>query len=247
MRLFGSKKEQNNKAECRCKSGLIGKSMRLLLKSCFLSALVLLPFEAKALTITSIYGDMDNFGTNAPGGTPLRLVDISHEPDDGLTDRYAPTFNFSWSHNYAPITSSIINATLTITTFDMEDNGAGDGLGGAPYDDRLYLNGVEIAGAFDDVSTPDGTISTYFTPNTSTFNLGPGFFTALQGGLLNVNLLASGGTRADYIAIDYARLDIETPDATSVPEPSTFFLLGGGLGGFVFMRRVGGVNKVKSR
>lgn len=234
MKFFSEKKEEPVEKKSRCKAGLVARSISPLLKSCFLFALVLLPIDANAFTMTSLYGDMDNFGTNTSANTPVRLVDIAREFDDGLTDKFAPTFNFLWSHSYTPINAQITSARLTITTLDMEDNGAGDGLGGAPYDDKLYLNGIEIIGAFDDVFTPDGTIYTPFSPNTSIFNLDPSFFTMLQSGLLNVRLNAYGGPRADFLAIDYARLDIE---ASTVPEPSTLLLLGSGLGGLAILRR----------
>lgn len=123
----------------------------------------------------------------------------------------------------------MIGATLSIVTWDLEDGGAGDGLGGGPFDTTLFLDGMEVLGAFGQTFSPD--VGPSF-PNVDTFTLDKGFLQLLSDGSLQVMLNPSAGQRQDAISIDYAELQIETAPA-SVPEPSTILLLGIGLVGLV--------------
>jgi hypothetical protein len=91
----------------------------------------------------------------------------------------------------------------------MEDNGAGDGWGGAPYDSKLYLDGAEVPGAFDDVYSWDGGAWDYLPSNKSTFHLGPGALVALADGSLSVRVDTFGGSSGDCVALDYAELRVE--------------------------------------
>jgi len=43
---------------------------------------------------------------------------------------------------------SVVSGSITLLTWDIEDAGAWDGMGGGPFDDKLYIDGVEVAGAF---------------------------------------------------------------------------------------------------
>jgi hypothetical protein len=178
---------------------------------------------ANAATITSIAGDKDCFGTGSNICNTIAVFNIVQGTNDIDFDFF--TFKtFQWSHNYSlPASSSITSAVLKIVTFDLEDNGAGDGFGGIPFDDRLFIDGIEVSGAFDDVSTPDGNAFTPLPVNVTIFNLNSLFFSSLADGNVNIALNSFGGTRADAIAIDYAELEIQTisEPLTSVPEPST--------------------------
>ncbi|TRT79279.1 MAG: PEP-CTERM sorting domain-containing protein [Microcystis aeruginosa Ma_AC_P_19900807_S299] len=88
---------------------------------------------------------------------------------------------------------------------------------------KLYIDGIEVSGAFDDVSPSDGNAFTQLPVNVTIFNLNSLFFSSLADGNANIALNSFGGTRADAISIDYAELEIQTisEPLTSVPEPST--------------------------
>jgi hypothetical protein len=105
---------------------------------------------------------------------------------------------------------------LTIVTWDVEDNGAGDGLGGEPYDDLLFVDQVEIPNAFDDVFTPDGDESVPFPRNQSTFVLAPELLPLLEDGSADVFLAPWGGQLFDCLIIDYSLLTVEYDEGIRV-------------------------------
>jgi len=120
---------------------------------------------SEAGIIVHLAGDKDSFGTGKPDGSTVSVNEILVPGgEDGDFDRWALAA-FSWTHNFVvPAGETIVAASLRIVTLDMEDNGEGDGAGGAPYDDLLFLDGVEFAGAFDDVFTGVANASTQITP-----------------------------------------------------------------------------------
>lgn len=193
----------------------------------------------EALTITSIVGDLDNFGTGLlPGEAISReaFINAQRTPEDGDMDLdycvWCQQTQFSWQHTFELLPEArIIGAKLTIATFDLEDAGAGDGQGGEPYDDLLFLDGVELSGAFDETFTADGFP---VTPNTTVFDLTSEFFDLLMDGSMEVLVNSHGGIKQDCIAIDYAMLEIEL---STIPEPGTLLLLGLGLAGIGLWRR----------
>jgi hypothetical protein len=173
---------------------------------------------AQASNIVSVVGDQDCFGTNR---TPCNTASINEaianrEPDDGGFDNWGFAV-FNWTHNYIlPANETITSAVLTIATLDLEDGGAGDGLGGAPYDTRLFVDGIEVPGAFDTTFTPDGGVATQLPVNTTVFNLTPNFFSSLLDGTATIGINSTGGQRGDFVSVDYAKLEIHT---APVPEP----------------------------
>jgi hypothetical protein len=200
------------------------------------STILLAAQNTKAATITSLAGDKDCFGKNAVTCNTAAVLDIVHEADDGSFDLWS-SGSFTWSHSFSlPAGTQITQVVLKIVTLDLEDNGAGDGAGGAPFDDKLFIDGIEVLGAFDTTFTPDGNASTQLPVNTTVFNLAPTFFPLLADGNVNIQLLSTGGSRADAIAVDFAELTIDTEktdDMEKVPEPSSVFgLLGVSLVGF---------------
>jgi len=202
----------------------------------FLAIIFGLTINTYATTILSLAGDKDSLGTGLPLGTPLILDNAINTPSDGPFDQRMTTV-LQWSHAYTiPCGESVISAAFTFLTWDIEDAGAGDGYGGGPYDDRLYVNGVEVAGAFDNVYTPDLTHHDIMTPNWVTIILDPSFYPILQTGSLNVQLDPHGGSYVDHVWIDFAELRVET-STTPVPEPSTMLLLGSGLIGLWGFRK----------
>jgi hypothetical protein len=183
--------------------------------------------RASAGIIVSLAGDRDSFGTGKPDGSTVSVNEILVPGgEDGTFDRWGLT-GFLWSHSFVvPAGEVVVGASLRIATLDMEDNGEGDGLGGAPYDDLLFHDGLELAGAFDDVFTAVANANTQITPNISIFDLSV-FLGSLADGTLNVQVDPGGGSLFDSIAIDYSELTISTRAAA--PEPTVFGLLGFGL------------------
>ncbi|MEE9395789.1 MAG: hypothetical protein V3V31_02130 [Methylococcales bacterium] len=190
-----------------------------------------LHLTVNAAVVNNLVGDIDSFGTGVPADDPVRVVDIQHDDEDGSMDIWNQEV-YTWNHNFiVPVNQVISSVSLTIVTFDVEDNGGGDGLGGAPFDTRLFVDGVEVASAFDDVFTPDGNANTFAPPNKSVFILDSEFFPLLADGSLSVLVDPSGGSLRDIIAIDYALLEI-----TAVPIPASVWLLGSGVFSLIGVR-----------
>lgn len=193
---------------------------------------------ADAGIIVSLAGDKDSFGTGKPDGSTVSVNEINViGGEDGDFDRWNLA-SFLWTHTFVlPAGESIVSASLKVSTLDMEDNGEGDGAGGAPFDDLLFLDGVELIGAFDDVFTGPANSNTQIVPNVTMFDL-TGFIGSLSDGMLVVRIDPNGGSRHDAIAVDYGELTIVT--RSSAPEPassSLAILLLGSLGLAAIRRR----------
>ena len=217
------------------KSLLISSIVSLFIVFSFLTAT---EQDLNADLITSLAGDKDSLGTGVPVGDAVAAGYAVTEVEDGTAFDQRKIGLAEWTHNYTvPFNEQIISASLTLLTFDIEDNGAGDGMGGAPFDDRLYLDGVEVIGAFDDVFTADGTSALPIAANWLTFNLYPSFYPLMQDGTLTVRL-ADLGVVGDHFWIDFSELKINT---APVPEPISMLLFGTGLVG------IGGYIRKKAR
>jgi hypothetical protein len=197
--------------------------------------------RAEAASLVSLAGDEDCFGTNRIPCSNASVNEIiaNREPDDGVFDSW-DLFFFQWSHEFTlPTVGNITNAVLTISTLDVEDAGEGDGLGGAPYNERLFIDGVEVAGAFDTTFTPVGGTATQLPINTVVFNLDASFFPSFLDGRIDVSVNPFGGRRRDAIAIDFAKLELTT--STPIPESSSVLsLLALGIlgAGITFIRKL---------
>lgn len=194
-----------------------------------LALAMIIPSVARADIITILAGDKDSLGTGITVGDPVILADAVATAADGTAFDQRSIGVANWSYTYdLPVDHQIVGATLTMLTYDIEDAGACDTLGASNCEDRLYLGGVEVAGAFDDVSTPDMWTRDRLpiAPNLVTFTLGPEFYTMLATGFLDVRLDGSQAYVVEHFWLDYAELEIET---ARVPEPSTLMLLFGGV------------------
>lgn len=192
---------------------------------------------ASAAVITNLAGDKDSFGTGKALGSTVSVAEINATTPgvgDGDFDQWSLDL-FTWTHAFDLTGQTIVEAMLTVVTLDMEDNGAGDGRGGAPFDDLLSIDGTDIPGAFDNVFTPDATGTMQIAPNVTIFDLGA-YIAQLSDGSATFVLNPLGGSDKDAIAVDYAELRLETR-MTPVPLPAGLPLLLVGLGGFALFKR----------
>ncbi|ANE46246.1 hypothetical protein SY83_08140 [Paenibacillus swuensis] len=135
----------------------------------------------------SIVGDDDNFGRQTC------CWDVTHEPDDGVFDAWNPAPKM-WTHTVSiPTGSTITDAVLTIKSFNVQDaNNA--------FDVKLYVDGAEIANAFDSVYNQTDTVTV--------FQLEPSIFNLLVDGNIQVLVTNAEGAPQDSFAIDFSKLEI---------------------------------------
>lgn len=98
-------------------------------------------------------------------------------------------------------------------------------MGSGPFDTLLFVDGIEVVGAFDTTFTLDGNGATQLPINNVVFDLNPSFFPSFWDGQINVALNPRGGLRKDAISIDFAKLEVTAMTEFSVPEPSFVFSL----------------------
>ncbi len=191
---------------------------------------------ANAAVLTLLAGDQDSYGTDKPLGSTVSAGEVINAPLDAADgtafDRWGLD-TMVWSYAYTLGIEPIISISLAVATLDLEDAGAGDGLGGAPYDDLLFVDGINVPGAFDTNFVPDSTDQ--LTSALTFFDL-TAFASQFTDGAVSFELDTRGGTLKDWIALDYAELTIET-GISPVPVPAGLPLLALGLGGLVLLRR----------
>jgi hypothetical protein len=162
---------------------------------------------AEICSCSSIAGDNDNLGRTC-------CLDVTHEPDDGDFDLWDAS-DKSWTHTFSQIASgNIVKATLTVFNFNINDKVD------PYYDLKLFIDGVEIPNAFDEVQTT--------LTFTSVFELDSSLFSVLEDGSALVEI-KNAGTHLDSFAVDYAVLDIDyyctipvTIDIKPGSDPSSF-------------------------
>jgi len=212
-------------------------TMTTICKFLILAVLMVATSTVSAVQITSMLGDNDGFGlgllegdTRAPS---LGNFD-TRAPGDPLFTDHAPVVDVSYTQFLGAGFSSINSAEIQFFSLGIQD---GDSqVFQSDIDLRLFLDGVELLGAFDIVDQFDflggafveiAGLVTITIPNTMFGLLLDGSVDVqIENLQLNPNAVSSG----DSFALDFSRfnLDVEL-NATTVPEPATFFLLLAGL------------------
>lgn len=177
--------------------------------------------------ITDTLGDEDFFGFGSGNiGQPVPEIEFNNqEPDDlSFTDldarfdkRFRPEGNndFEWSHDLSePLVGlTLSRATLEIAIGGIEDGGNRFGTGG--LDNRLFIEGIEVTNAFDDLDqNTTGTDLINFELSDEQL----ASFTA--DGILDVSIQGgfetdSGQQFNESYFIDFARLSVETNNTST--------------------------------
>lgn len=170
---------------------------------------------AAPIEIIDLVGDKDqNPPPDADGNG------IIHEPDDPAGfDLRQVGGTVSWTHD---ISDFLTDVTIHSARLDIAVVGLIDGNWGT-IDNKLYIDGAEILGAFD--NSNDGWIL-------YSFDIAAEF---LLDGYIDIQLAAH--PYEGWGGPDYSELFVsgETPDP--VPEPATMLLLGLGIAGFSGIRK----------
>ncbi len=168
-----------------------------------------------AATITSLVGDKDQNPPPNPDGHG-----IVHEAEDlpGFDQRLVGG-TYSWTHTFAPSDG----AAATAAVLDIAVVGFIDG-NYPGINNRLYLNGVEVSGAFD--NSMDGW-------RLYTFNV-PLAFVSSGALLVTVNVSSLEG----WGGVDFSELRLTVPGGNSVPDTAATGMLAGlALAGLALARR----------
>jgi hypothetical protein len=209
-----------------------------------IAAMLIAALPANADTITLLAGDKDNFGLGA--GAVINTNIVVPGPQDG-DDFDQPRSFANWTYQFTlPAGQAVLGARLTMVIYDIEDAGNCDGYGALGCEDRLFFDGEEVLGAFDDIFTPDQGP----TPaHTTVFEFNQSQLSLLRDGTFTVtydSLKCCGATLDDTVWIDWAELEITAPPPThetaSVPEPSSLLLLTSGLIGLIGVGRFRGLS-----
>lgn len=119
-------------------------------------------FANSPSSYSSLLGDKDGFGFGMQEGDirPASIFD-NREPDDPFftdtwsvpTEGFYPSVHFSYTQSFSPPLDTVISAELSMFTLGISD---GDSqVVGSDTDIQLFLDDVELPGAFDDVDQFD--------------------------------------------------------------------------------------------
>lgn len=194
-----------------------------------------------AATVTQILGDIDFFGFDSGTiGNPVPTFDFNNqEPDDpAFTDRDIrlgnPSNDTSWTHDLSTELRgmNITDVVLTLPIGGIQD---GNSIFGS-LNDRLFIENIEVIGAFDSVD--QGTTGTGLFNFTLTSTQIASLQTDFQldifidGGIVPPDASAGIGV-LDSFFLDYSEVNITTTPQ-SVPESSNILGLIVVGAGFVF-------------
>ena len=203
-----------------------------------LAALVLRGGVLEASVITITLGDKDGLGYGlSPGQTFPLPFDKRTPTDPAWTDLGAAGETNAWfTFSYSPIGATADSVWMEFGFGGLED--ARNDSGRPDFNDRLFLDNVEIPGAFDTdhtgmrkygivtLSIPVGML-TLLADGTAAF-----FFDGWPYG-------TSPTPRAgDQVFFDYVTLNINYTELLSVPAPSGAVLAGLGAGLALSLRRL---------
>jgi len=171
-------------------------------------ALSVVAGRAEAVTITSIVGDSDCFGsglgTCADGGFISSGLIGSTGNGPGLMDTYSSASSATWVHTYTPIAGTVVAAFLKIKTWDL---GTCCGI------DSVQFNGNTVSTTGD--GFPSGQIRTIAVSI-------PLAYLEYDGS----EVVLFDPSDGEVWAVDQSWLDIVVEP---VPEPTSIALLGSGL------------------
>ena len=176
---------------------------------------------ANAEVVTSLLGDKDGFGLGLVEGDQRSVVDPFFDNrelgDPMFTDVMPIPTSVSYLHSFSLLGVPVLSATLELFTLGVQDGDTQ--VVGSDTDIKLFIDGVELPGAFDTVdqfaSSPSvfvdlaGLVS-FPIPNTmlSLFDDG-----SVE---IQINILQLGSVPStDAIAIDFSELNLMTAPAVA--------------------------------
>jgi hypothetical protein len=167
---------------------------------------------AEPVVVSRMVGDADGFGLGIEEGEVHNgHFDARESSDPSFTDRMPAGLDFTWWHSFAlPPAAQVTDAELVLFTLGVQD---GDSqVVGSDTDVRLFIDGAEVAGAFDDVDQfdwIDGQWSSF--AGRVVIPIPEALLASLADGMASVRIeILQLGTApsTDAIAIDYAMLQV---------------------------------------
>ena len=186
------------------------------------------PMITEGGTVVSTLGDKDGFGIGLTEGAQrsLGFFDARQREDPPFTDVLPVPLDepgipctFSFSHSFDLNNEAVAAATLTFFMLGVQD---GDSqVQGSDMELRLFLDGIEVAGAFDDVDQFlfDG-MEFVEVAETVRFLIADERLTLLSDGVVEVRMESFDLLRdnaCEGFAIDFSELVIQTRGAPPVP------------------------------